>query len=254
MDLGLAGKTVFVAGSSRGIGEAIAREFLSEGCNTIITGRDAGNLEKTEHRMQGGDKLLAIAGDLSDTKTATAALAQAVKRFGALDCMVINVGSGSSTPGWDVPEDAWASAFERNLWTSIRLAQEAMRAMQKTGGSILFTSSIAALTPTSAPLPSSAAKAALTSYASNLATLAAPMGIRVNCVAPGNILFPGGSWEKHLQAREAEVRDYIARAVPQERFGTPEEIAKVAVFLSSPAASFVTGACWVADGGQARKW
>lgn len=255
MDLGLKGKTAFVAGSSRGIGKAIAAAFLAEGANVTITGRDLAALDVAQASLDGKERVLAVGGDLSDRDVIAEALGQTVSQFGALDCVVINVGSGSSTPGWDVPEDAWTSAFERNLWASIRLAQEAMRIMTARGsGSIVFTSSIAALTPTSAPLPYSAAKAALTSYASNLATLAAPYGIRVNCVAPGNVLFPGGSWEKHLATREAEVREYIARAVPQNRFGSPEEIANVAVFLSSPAASFVTGACWVADGGQARKW
>ncbi len=258
MDLGLTNHVAFIAGSSRGIGAGIAHGFLREGCRAVITGRDAASLTHTHDAMvqqYGAEQLLAIPADLSQPDAIAAALDQTLTHFGRLDCMVINIGSGRSTPGWDVPESAWQEAFEHNLWSSIRIAQEAMRRMVPAKcGSIVFTASIAALTSTTAPLPYSAAKAALVSYAANLATLAAPHGIRVNCVAPGNILFPGGSWEQKLKEHKDTVDAYLQQHVPQNRFGTPEEIANIAVFLASPRASFVTGACWVADGGQARTW
>jgi 3-oxoacyl-[acyl-carrier protein] reductase len=77
-------------------------------------------------------------------------------------------------------------------------------------------------------------------------------GVRVNCVAPGNILFPGGSWQRHLDARHDEVMNYIRTEVPLQRFGAPQEIAELVVYLSSDRAAFITGACLVADGGQTR--
>ena len=258
MDLGLTDSVAFVAGSSRGIGEGIARSFLGEGARTVITGRDAASLEHTKTAMArefGADKLLAIQGDLGEIDTVRSALETTIAHFGTLDCVVINVGSGKSIPGWDVPEQEWHSVFERNLWTSIRIAQESLRLMiPQKRGSIVFISSIAGIAHHGAPLAYSAAKAALTNYAANLATLAAPHGIRVNCVAPGNIVFPGGSWEKRMEERGPEMREFIAREVPQNRLGTPQEIGDVVTFLSSPRASFVTGACWIADGGQTRTW
>ena len=103
-----------------------------------------------------------------------------------------------------------------------------------------------------APLPYSAAKAALINLSKNLARQAGPHNVRVNCVAPGNILFPGGSWEKHLEARAEEVHRFIQTEVPLRRFGRPEEIADAIAFLCSDRSSFITGACIVADGGQTR--
>ena len=121
-------------------------------------------------------------------------------------------------------------------------------------GSLVFIASITAVEGTVAPLPYSAAKAALVNYAGNLARVAACDNIRVNCVAPGNVLFEGGSWERHLEQRRDEVLKYIRAEVPQNRFGTVDEIADVAVFLSSDRAGFVTGACWTVDGGQTRSF
>ena len=257
MDLGLKGKVAFIAGSSRGIGEGIAHGFLSEGAKTVITGRGEAQLSQAKKSFKakyGAENLLAIQGDLGELTTLKKAMHDTVAKFGTLDCVVVNVGSGKSVAGWDVPQDEWDSAFERNLWTSIHIAQEAMRILTPLNkGSIVFISSIAGTSPTIAPLPYSAAKAALVNYSANLSTLAAKNNIRVNCVAPGNILFPGGSWEKRLNERGDEIRHYIETTVPQNRLGTVEEIANVVTFLSSDRASFVTGACWTVDGGQTRK-
>jgi 3-oxoacyl-[acyl-carrier protein] reductase len=101
-------------------------------------------------------------------------------------------------------------------------------------------------------LPYSAAKAALLNYGKNVARAVGPHNVRVNCVAPGNILFPGGSWERHLLERHDDVQRQIEAEVPLQRFGRPEEVADLIVFLSSDRAAFMTGSCVVADGGQTR--
>jgi 3-oxoacyl-[acyl-carrier protein] reductase len=121
-----------------------------------------------------------------------------------------------------------------------------------TGGSILYISSIVAVEATPAPLPYSAAKAALNNYAKNLARQLGPQRIRVNTIAPGNIYFPGGSWERHLANRKEAVESMLQTEVPLQRFGTPEEIASLAAYLCSPQAGFATGSCFVMDGGQTR--
>jgi 3-oxoacyl-[acyl-carrier protein] reductase len=105
---------------------------------------------------------------------------------------------------------------------------------------------------TPAPLPYSAAKAALNNYAKNLARQLGPQRIRVNTIAPGNIYFPGGSWERHLANRKEAVESMLQTEVPLQRFGTPEEIASLAAYLCSPQAGFATGSCFVMDGGQTR--
>jgi len=256
MELGLKNKVALVAGSSRGIGEGIASAFLREGARTVISGRDAGKLEQAKSSLAsqwGGDQILAIAGDFAQPDVLARAFQETAARWGGVDCVVVNIGTGKSKPGWDVSREDWNLAFDQNFWPSVRIATEALRLMTSAGhGSILFIASITGLESTAAPLPYSAAKAALVNYSCNLARLAAPHNIRVNCVAPGNVLFPGGSWEKHLETRRQSVLDFIKAEVPQNRFGTVAEIADVVVFLSSERASFVTGACWTADGGQTR--
>jgi 3-oxoacyl-[acyl-carrier protein] reductase len=117
---------------------------------------------------------------------------------------------------------------------------------------IVFIASIAGMERLPAPLPYSAAKAALINYAKNLAWVTADLSIRVNCIAPGNILFPGGSWEAHLRDRGDQVLSYVNSEVASKRFGTPEEVAETVGFLCSAKASFITGTCVVVDGGQSR--
>jgi 3-oxoacyl-[acyl-carrier protein] reductase len=254
MDLGLENKVAFIAGSSRGIGLAIARGFLAEGARVVITGRDGEALAASKHDLGADDtRLLAVTADLSQPAGIDTALAQTRDRFGPIDALVANIGSGSGQPGWNTDAAEWLRLLEVNLLTSIRLATAALPAMTKRkSGALVFISSIAGLEASPAPLAYSSAKAALLSYVNNLSRELADANIRVNAVAPGNILFPGGSWERHLKTRQDEVRRYIESEVPMKRFGTPEEIADAVVFLCSARATFITGACLVADGGQAR--
>lgn len=258
MDLGLKDRAVFVAGSSRGIGKGIASAFLREGACVAVTGRNAADLDRTREELAaafGADRVLALAGDLTDPASASLAIQATIERWGRLDCLVANVGSGRSVPGWEPGRDSWDASFGINLWPSVHAATEALKHMIPAGkGSLVFVASITAVEATAAPLPYSAAKAALVNYAGNLARLVAKHGVRVNCVAPGNVLFEGGSWERHLEQRRDEILRMIAAEVPQNRFGTVEEIADVVVFLASDRASFVTGACWTADGGQTRSF
>jgi 3-oxoacyl-[acyl-carrier protein] reductase len=256
VDLQLAGRVALVAGSSRGIGKAIAEAFLREGCRTVITGRDAPSLEQTRREFQeryGNDRLLALGGDFTDAAVIQNGLAGVRDRWGHIDAVVANIGSGRGRPGWQADEADWQNLLQVNLWGSVRLVQASLpELVQQGSGSIVIISSITGIEATPAPLAYSAAKAALVNLAKNLARQLGTAGVRVNCVAPGNILFPGGSWEQHLAQRPAEVRRYIETEVALQRFGKPEEVADLVVFLCSDRASFITGACVVADGGQTR--
>jgi 3-oxoacyl-[acyl-carrier protein] reductase len=256
VDLNLADRVVLVAGSSRGIGKAMADAFLREGCRTVITGRQVEALTAVHGELaarHGADCILACPGDLADLTAIRTTLARVRERWGRLDCVVANIGNGRGTPGWQAKESDWQTLFEINLWGSVRLVTEVLPGMiEARRGSVVLVSSITGLECTPAPLPYSAAKAALVNYAKNLARQVGPHNVRVNCIAPGNVLFPGGSWERHLEARRDEVMRMIQAEVPLGRFGRPEEIADLAVFLSSDRASFITGACVVADGGQTR--
>jgi 3-oxoacyl-[acyl-carrier protein] reductase len=257
MELGLDHQVVFVAGSSRGIGKAIAAALLGEGASVVLTGRDEESLEAARRELAneaGEARVLAIGGDFADSATIAHAFVQTIERFGRIDHLVANLGTGSGKPGWDQTEEEWKRLFEVNFFASTRLTQAALPHLlaNPEGGSILYISSIVAIEATPAPLPYSAAKAALVNYSKNLARQLGAKKIRVNTIAPGNIFFPGGTWERHLSQRREMVEAMLATEVPQRRFGTPEEIASLAVYLCSAKAGFATGGCYVMDGGQTR--
>ncbi len=255
MDLQLADQVALVAGSSRGIGRAIASALLQERCRVCVTGRDAVSLDETIRNLHPkfGDRVFGIPGDLTDASVIDAALAIVNRMWGGPDILIANVGSGRGKPGWQQEEHEWERLFDLNFFGSVRLAQAAIPYLQPRGGTILFVASIAAMEATPAPLPYSAAKAALVNYSKNLSRTVASDGIRVNCLAPGNVLFDGGSWDRQLKERREEVERYISTEVPQKRFGTPEEVAKFAAFLVSPNSRFATGGCYIMDGGQTRR-
>jgi len=249
---------VLVAGSSRGIGKAIAAAFLREGCRVCITGRSESSLLAALTEFQAGfgeDRVASFRGDLSDSVAVDRVLHQVHDQWRRLDIVVANIGSGTGKTGWQLDTEEWDRLFRMNLWASVKLAQAAIPLLAENHrGALLFIASITGVESTAAPLPYSAAKAALINYAKNLASQVAALGIRVNCIAPGNILFPGGTWERHIERDKDKVMQKIQSDVPLGRFGTPEEIAELAVFLCSDAANFVTGACLKADGGQTRSY
>jgi 3-oxoacyl-[acyl-carrier protein] reductase len=198
--------------------------------------------------------MMACEGDLSHSEDIKGVLEAVGHRWGPPDCLVANVGSGRGPVGWDLGESDWQRLFEENLSGTYRLVQQVLPEMIRSGhGSIVLVASIVGLESTPAPLPYSAAKAALISYGKNLARQVGPSNVRVNSVAPGNILFPGGSWERNLAERPDEVLRDIQAGVPLQRFGRAEEVADLIVFLSSDRAAFITGSCIVADGGQTRR-
>jgi 3-oxoacyl-[acyl-carrier protein] reductase len=258
MDLDLNNKVAFIAGSSRGIGLAIAQAFLAEGAKVVITGRGAEALKQAEARLMDqsdGSRIIAVQGDLNQEVGITEALEKSKAAFGGIDAVVANVGSGTAAAGWNLSRGDWHSALDANLLGSMALATRAIPyLLERGGGSLTFISSIAGLEAINAPVGYSAAKAALLSAMKSLSRLVGPQGIRVNAVAPGNVLFPGGSWERKLLERREFFEQYISTEVPLQRFGQPQEIAEAVLFLTSDRASFITGACLVVDGGQTRSF
>ena len=257
MDLRLRDQVVFIAGSSRGIGLAVAQAFLREGAKVGISGRNPGDLEQARALLladAGPERVAAVAGDMTREPDLDQALSRVEAALGGLKAVVANVGSGTARPGWDLSPD-WHAALDLNLLGSMALASKVMpRLINGGGGSITLVSSIAGVEAINAPLGYSAAKAALLSAMKGLSRLAGPQGVRVNAVAPGNVLFPGGSWERKLEERRDFFEAYIRAEVPLQRFARPEEIADAVVFLASERASFITGACLVVDGGQTRSF
>ena len=257
MDLGLRDSVAIVGGSSRGIGLSIARTLLVEGARVIITGRDEEALGGAAEELIaefGTDRVHAEHADLVEAGDALRVAGAARERWGQIDCAIANVGTGTGASGWELDETEWERLFQLNFTAGRRLAEAVLPGMiHAGGGAIVFVSSITGLESNAAPIPYSAAKAALLSYSKNLATRAGAHDVRVNSVAPGNVLFPGGTWERKLAEDRERFTRFVESEVPLRRFGHPEEIANVVAFLVSERAAFITGACVVADGGQTRR-
>ena len=254
MDLGLRDKVAFVGGASRGIGLAIARAFLAEGAHVALAARSEERLQAARAELAASfpdRSVLAAQADMCDPSDVDRAVSQVVAELGRLDCAVANAGSGRGPAGWQLDPGDWRAILDHNFTSAVLLCQRAAREMHD-GGALALIGSIAGLSDLGAPLPYSAAKAALLRYARDLARRLASESIRVNLVAPGNVIFPGGRWEELLGGDREGIERYISREVPMARFGSPEEIASAVVFLCSERASFITGACLVADGGQLR--
>jgi len=258
MDMGLKGRVVLVTGSSRGIGKATASAFLAEGAKVILTGRDEKNLEKTRKEFSakhGKGQVYSFHGDMSDKKTVQKCSEYIERELGQLNVLVCNIGSGKSKPGLDADMTEWQRMIGLNLMSSVAAVNELAPQIKKSGGgSIVFISSIAGLEALGAPFPYSAAKAAVNALSKNLSILLAKDNIRVNTIAPGNVFFPGGRWEEIVKEKPGIIEEYIKKQVPMKRFGKPEEIADAIVFLASERASFITGACLTADGGETKSF
>jgi len=223
-----------------------------------ITGRGGDSLEEARTLLAEGsrdDLILAIQGDMARREDIERALDITVSTFDRVNAVVANVGSGTAKGGWDLDEDDWAPVMDLNLRGSVALTSVAMpHLLKQESSSFTFISSIAATEAIGAPIPYSAAKAAIEMTMKSLSRLVGPQGVRVNAVSPGNVLFPGGSWEKKMVDRREFFEEMIQREVPLQRFASPEEIANVVVFLASERASFVTGSSVVVDGGQTRSY
>lgn len=259
MDLNLDGKIALVSGSSRGIGKTIAEILLREGCTVFISGRDEKKLDETlaelSHKTSDAS-VHKICGDLTVTEEIKAALHGISEiKESYPDIVVANIGTGRSVPGWDVDDGEWNRMFNINFFGAVRLVRESVRVMkEKGGGSIVCISSIAGAEAIPAPVPYSTAKTALLSFVKNTSDAVAQYGIRINTVSPGNVFFEGGTWDMKLKENRDAVMNYINSVVPMKGFAYPDDISNTVAFLVSGKARFITGANFVVDGGQIRKF
>jgi len=247
MNIDLAGKRAIVAGGSRGIGRAIALAFAEAGARVSICARGAERLAATRDEIaQHGGQAHSDVCDLADEMAVPRYIEEAAAALGGVDILVNNAsGFGASDD-----EKGWAVSVSVDLMATVRAIRTALPHLEKSGsGAILNISSISGLRGTPRTPPYAAVKAAVVNYTLTEAAALARKGIRVNCIAPGSIEFPGGTWER-ARLNNPDLYGRILRSIPFGRLGKPEEVAQVALFLCSPLAGWVTGQTIAVDGGQ----
>jgi NAD(P)-dependent dehydrogenase (short-subunit alcohol dehydrogenase family) len=249
MDLGLNGRKAVVTAATRGIGLAIAQTLADQGCDVAVCARGAEGLESTRKDLEArGVKVFTQEVDVADGDALKGFVAAAAEALGGLDIFVSNASAGGG-PG----EAAWQPTFDVDVMGTVRGISSATPFLaQSDGGAVVIISSTAALEYLGIPQAYNSMKAALISHASDMSQALAPQGIRVNVVSPGPIYFEGGNWEMIKQAMPAMYEGALAQCAIG-RMGTPEEVARTVVFLASPAASLVTGANLVVDGGFTKR-
>jgi 3-oxoacyl-[acyl-carrier protein] reductase len=256
MDLGLDGRVYVVTGGSAGIGLAGASSLVENGAKVVLVARD-------EERLRGaaaalGDAALGVSGDLSESSTASRAVAAAQARFGRLDGALVSVGGPPAGTPTTMSDEQWRNAFEQVFLGQLRVARAVAAAVGTSEGTLGYGPAIALVLSSSYKQPiaglttSNALRPGLAMLVKDLADELGPRGIRVVGLAPGRIATDRVFMLDARQGSPEQVRRRNEATIPLQRYGEPNEIGRVAAFLLSPAASYITGTTIPVDGGLLR--
>ena len=256
MDLGLTGRVAIVTGGSRGLGLAAAKALSSEGAHVVICARGEEQLQRAVNELlqhtTAGARALTVTADVSTQAGVDAVIDFTIKSLGRLDIVINNVGLGRGGDLEATSDGEWQEAFDQTLFPAIRMSRAALPHLRnQQGAAIVIVSSIFGR-EAGGRMTYNAVKAAEISLTKSLAQQLAKDQIRVVSVAPGSILFEGGSWWKRQQADPQGIAEFVKRELPFGRFGKPEEVAATIAFLASPRASWISGTTVVVDGCQSR--
>jgi len=245
-----------VTGSSRGLGLASAAALVREGCRVTICARGAERLNHAAAELQqlanGPNPVESVVADLSTAEGIASVVTRTVDVFGGVDILVNNVGLARGQGIADTGDAEWTEALEQTLFPAIRASRLAVPHMRRRGGGAIVMIASIWGRESGGRMTYNAVKAAEISLAKALSQQLAPANIRVNSVAPGSIMFTGGSWHKRQQSDPAAIAEMIKRELPFGRFGRADEVGAVVAFLASTRASWVSGASIVVDGSQGR--
>lgn len=246
MEISFKGRKVLVGGGSRGIGRSIALAFAGAGADVAICARGPEGLRAVEAELRRhGTRVCSIACDLGDEAQVIRYVNEAAAALGGIDVLVNN----ASGIGMQDDESGWLASVNIDLFGTTRATRTAIPFLETSKGSIVNISSISGLRAVPRSLPYAAVKAALINYTMGQGLALAARQIRVNAIAPGSIEFPGGIWESR-KSSAPELYRRVLESIPWGRYGSPEDVAKVALFLASDLAGWVTGQTIVVDGGQ----
>ena len=247
-------QTTIVTGASKGIGKKIALDLLSQNHNVVLIARNKQALEQlcVEFKIE-ENRVLLLPYDITEKTNIDTILEKTISKFGKIDNLVCNVGSGKSEKLGNENYNEWKKMFEINFFSAVNIIEKSTNHLANTKGSIICISSICGIQIIDgAPLTYSVAKNALNFYIKGISRFLGKKGIRINGIAPGNILFEGSSWSQKIKDNKEDVYKMIKDEVPLSKFGTDEDISNLATWLLSKKASFVTGSIFVSDGGQTR--
>lgn len=245
----LDGKVALVTGSSRGIGAAIARLFAQEGAKVAVHGRDSPALAAVRSDIEGaGGTVTQVVADVRKFAEIEAMRRQVEHDFGPIDVLVANAGGSFTMPGplEEVTEDGWHASIDGNLTATFLTLKSVLPGMkERKAGNIITLSSVAGHRPhPRSPIPYAAAKAGIEILTKHLAAQVGPSGIRVNCIAPETILT-----ERNRQRISDEQKQALVDLHPIRRLGTPDDVARAAVFLASEESAWITGIVFDVAGG-----
>jgi NAD(P)-dependent dehydrogenase (short-subunit alcohol dehydrogenase family) len=245
MDLGLKGMRAVVTGASKGIGRAVAEAFASEGAAVSICARNADEVAAAVAALKSkGVPAFGRALDVADSGALGAWIAATGRELGGIDALVCNVSALAVGDN----ADSWEKSFRTDMMHTVNAVAAALPFLEKSAhASIVLISSVSGFEVDFAAGSYGAMKAALIHYAKGLSRQLVANGIRVNCVSPGNTYFDGGIWQ-NIEKGMPDLYASTLKANPTGRFGTPAEVANGVVFLSSPAASRISGTNLVIDG------
>ncbi len=242
MDLGLSGRVYLVTGGSKGLGRATAAALVAEGANVVLSGRDPDTVAATAAEL-GAE---GVACDNADPATPGLLLDRAREVYGRVDGLLVSVGGPPAGSVTEASDDQWRDAFDSVFLGAVRLARTVAAALGD-GGAVAFVLSTSVHVPIAALGISNGLRPGLAMVAKAMATELGPRGVRVNGLLPGRIATDRMAYLESRSTQEA--RDAAIAAIPLRRAGDPAEFGRVAAFVLSPAASYLTGAMIPVDGG-----